>query len=331
MTKTITLNETLAMVSEIPQEVPEQIARQIITEATRDSVQNIGGFPITDPLLAQDRLDQAKDRRAVAIKAFNADKEHLRSKLSLMDITEYLAIVPTAYWKNLCDRHHLQTVTPDLTGRVQVNTKVPYEMVELGRLRWNAASGVAGAIAAMSTILTVIAFINAATFYFLSFAAFAILSGVVCWGLSHIGVRRGQAKIRRYLRDTPYAQLIGELLKPTRDYRWSTSAAHLILPIPPMNVVLLLRKLRDTKECFAVTADPRAFKLDPSVETLYLKGHAIEMRRLAEENVDPIITIQHNNAVAVLAQFGEFKWELEVIKDILSSVPVPVTQQNAYY
>lgn len=328
MSKTITLDETLCMVSEIKQEIPDQIAKQIVATATRDSVQNIGGFPITDHLLVDDRLVEAKNRRAAAIKAFEVDKEYLVTKLASMRITDYLAIVPTAYWKNLCDRHHLQTARPDMNGKVSVNTKVPYDLTEKARQRWNAMSGIIGAFAALCTICAVIAFLNSATDYFLFGTALAVCSGFLSWGLSHIGVRRGQTAILRHLQNTSYGQLIGELLKPTSDYRWSISAAHLILPAPPLNVVLLLRKLRDARELFTVTADPNAFHLNPSVETLYMKGHAIEIWRQHQEKLDPIITIAQNNATAVLAQFGEFKWELEVIEDILSGVSVPTTQQS---
>lgn len=324
MSKTITLDETLCMVSEIKTVIPERIAEQIITTATKDSVQNIGGFPITDPLLVQDRLDHAKEKRLAAIKVFNADKECLKTKLSTIGIDKYLAIVPTAYWKNICDRHNLLTVNPDMQGKVQVNTKVPYEMTNVSKLRWNAASGVMGACAIVSTILVVISLLNSSAAYFTLFAGIAATFGFVCWALSYIGDRRGQTAILRHLQNTSYEKLISELLKPSRDYRWSSSAAHLILPSPPMEVVLLLRKLRDARESFTVTADPKAFQLMPSVETLYMKGHAIEKERIRQENIDPIITIQHNNAVVVLAQFGDFKWELDVIEDILSSTPLPI-------
>lgn len=328
MTKTITLNDTLEMISDIKQPVPERIAKEIIATATKDSVQNVGGFPIVDPLLVQDRLYAAKEKRSAAIRAFEADKEGLKTKLKTLGITEYLAIVPTAYWKNLCDRHHLQTVQPDMSGRVQVNTRVPYDLTEAAKLRWNAASAVMGAGAALFTILAVIAFLNVATDYFAFFMAMAVSSGLISGGLGHVGTRRGKTAILRHLMNTPYEKLIAELLTPTRDYRWSTLAANLILPVPPMNVVLLLRKLRDARETFTVTADPNAFQLMPSVETLYMKGHAIETWRKTQERLDPIITLSNNNATVVLAQFGEFKWELDVIEDILSGTSIPLTQQS---
>jgi hypothetical protein len=87
---------------------------------------------------------------------------------------------------------------------------------------------------------------------------------------------------------------------------------------------MLLRKLRDGGVSFNVTADPMALQLEPSVEQIYLSGHAVERQRILDESRDPIITVSHNNVTAVLAQFGDFMWELEAVEDVVSSTPLPV-------
>lgn len=323
MSKQITLEETLEIVSNVSQSVPEKVAEKIIAKATEDSVQNIGGFPITDHLLVQDRLDDAKAKRAHAIYVFNSDKEKLREKLINYGIDKYLAIVPTGYWKNVCDRHNLETVHPDLQGRIQVNTKVPYELTERAKHRWDILSGILGLFGFVSGLITAAIFYNNDSFQ--NMALITIGIGLSSWLAYHIGERLGKRAIRNHLQKMPYATLVRELFTPTNDWRWSTGAsAQLILPSPPTDVVLLLRKLRDHREAFTVTADPRALQFNPSVHDLYLRGHAIERERIAQEQLDPIITITHNNATAVLAQFGNFKWEKDVIEDIMSSVPLSV-------
>ena len=325
MTKTITLKETLAIASNINPEVPPKIAKMIIENATRDSIQNIGGFPLTDPLLVQDRMYQANEIRLKAIETFNSEKDYLKKKLQKIGIDNYLAIVPTTYWKNICDAHNLETVEPDMKGLISVNTKVPYELIESAKKNWKRLSQGFGVLTLGTAGLSLIAGYNYGFKYWSFLAIISLGLGFLTWVIERIGVMKGKSAIRKYLKTTTYQKLVHELLSLHGiDYRWSTNKVKLILPSPPIEVVLLLRKLRDTKETFRVTADPLALQFDPSVEALYLRGHTIEQRRIELERLDPIITIEHNGATAVLAQFGEFQWEKKVVEDIISSVPLPI-------
>lgn len=333
MSKQITIEETLEMVANVPQSVPEKVAEKIIAKATKDSVQNIGGFPITDPMLVQDRLNEAKAKRANAIFTFIKDKDTLKDRLAHhLGIDKYLAIVPTTYWKNICDRHNLETIHPDLQGRLQVNTKVPYELTEKAKRYWDIAScifGVLGFVFGVAFVIMALPLppprpVNSGLPSLSSMAYITLAFGFLSWLTHYNGKRLGKKAVRNHLRKTPYATLVRDMFTPTNDYRWSTgAAAQLILPSPPPDVVLLLRKLRDHSETFTVTADPRALQFNPSVHDLYLRGHAIEKDRIAQE-LDPIITIAHNNATAILAQFGDFKWEKDVIEDIMSSLPLSI-------
>lgn len=331
MSKQITIEETLAIAADISTSVPERIAEEVITKATKDSVQNIGGFPITDLFLVQDRLDQAKANRAQAIDIFKHDSNQLKEKLTSFGIDKYLAIIPTTYWKNLCDRHNLETVNPDINGRCQINTKIPYELVEAAKHRWNQAAAIVAGLALLSCAATVNAFLSSPVFWHPYSAAISaavtVGLGFACWALSYIGVMRGKVSIQKYIKETPYAKLMRDMFMSSHDYRLSQAGyAQLILPAPPVDVVSLLRKLRDHSRQFTVTADPRALQFTPSIEELYLKGHAVERERIRLDNLDPIITIAYNNATAVLAQFGDFKWELDVIEDIMSSIPLPTSR-----
>lgn len=325
------LKEVLDSVS--PQtDIPPRIAKTITAKALHDSIQNIGGFPVTDHLLVQDRMNIAKAQRAMAIAAFESDKTNLLERLSKMGIADYLAIVPTNYWKNICDRHGLVTIKPNMDGMVSVNTKVPFQIAADVQKYWSTAGNIFGVCAVACAIVTFVLWLFEVPFALLGVAG-TLTATFTCFmlncALNTIGKWLGTRSVRNYITVTPYAKLVTDLVTPTDEYRWSNSRAQLIMPAPPIEVVLLLRKLRDARELFTITAEPGALTFNPSVEKLYHRGYEIEMERIAAEKRDPIITLTYNNATVVLAQFGDFKWERAVVEDVVSSTPLSIITKDS--
>lgn len=323
-----TLAQTLAAAEDLSADLPLPIAKSVEARAAADAPQRIGGFSIVDPLLADDRLRQARAHRERAVAQFQKDKDQIRAELAAIGISEIIAVVPTAYWKCLCERHGLLTVAPGVRGRVTVSTKKPYDLTQAASRSWHQASNFVGALTFFGAgLFFAIQFISQTFWPAETVRALAVIATAAALSilLHKAGTLLGRRAVRRYLESTPYDALVRELVNSGYEYAFSPSV-ELMLPDPPLSVVMLLRKLRDANHAFSVTAEPAAIRFNPSVEELYLRGHEMESERMRKEAqwlADPIVTAERNSVTAVLAQFGDFQWEKSVIEEIVSTVPLP--------
>lgn len=93
--------------------------------------------------------------------------------------------------------------------------------------------------------------------------------------------------------------------------------AHLVMPTPPEDVAATLLKARDLDLKVATVAEAISFKETPT--ELYRRVTA-EREAIAKRlRDDPIIYFEHGGAVAIIAQFGLFPVEIEVVNRILSA------------
>lgn len=328
-----TLAQTLAVAEDLSADLPLPIAKAVEAKAAADAPQRIGGFSIVDPLLAGDRLRQARAHRERAVAQFNSDKDKIKAELAAIGISEIIAVVPTAYWKCLCERHGLLTVAPGVRGLVSVSTKKSYDLTQAASRFWHQASSAVGALTFFGAgLFFAIQFFSQSLWSAGTMRAIAVIAAAAALSLllHKTGTLLGGRAVRRYLEATPYDALVRELINAAYEYSFSPSV-ELMLPDPPLTVVMLLRKLRDADRAFSVTAEPAAISFRPSVEELYLRGHEMESERMRKEAqwiADPIVTVESNSVTAVLAQFGDFQWEKSVIEDIVSSVPLPICRHE---
>lgn len=87
------------------------------------------------------------------------------------------------------------------------------------------------------------------------------------------------------------------------------------LPNPPDDVAQILLRVQDLNLGVAATAEAIRFNDTPSV----LIAGTYNERARAGEYPDPIIFIEQGEAVAVIAQFGDFPVEREVVDRVVNS------------
>lgn len=324
-----TLTEVLKIAEDVHTDLPAPILCKIENEAKVAASQNIGGFPIVDPLHVEDCIKNAKWQRSLAITEYKESREKAKAHLQKLGIDKYIAIVPTLYWQKLCDCHHLITVHPGLhRGDMSVNTKKVYDITEKARHYWDTAAGIFGGCAGLIALGTfAIQFFGQFFDLHKSLLGSAAVGGLITLsGLSFlIAQYLGKRAVMNHLAKTSYGDLIRELLHYEPYNYLHSHQAKLILPSPPEDVVMLLRKLRDGNQGFSVTAEPEALQFSPSVEELYRNAHALTKERMREMAHDPIITIYFGKATAVLAQFGDFNWEKKVMEEIIGNSALPIS------
>jgi len=96
--------------------------------------------------------------------------------------------------------------------------------------------------------------------------------------------------------------------------------ATLVMPEPPADVAEVLRKAGDLPLKVAAVAGAIAFKETPS--ELYSRVLAARVAELRALRDDPIIYYECGEATAVLAQFGDFPVEKQVVDRIVTAEAV---------
>jgi hypothetical protein len=94
-------------------------------------------------------------------------------------------------------------------------------------------------------------------------------------------------------------------------------AATLVMPTPPADVAAVLLKAKDLDLKVATVAEAVGFKETPSQMYERVRSQEEAIARMLRD--DPIIYFEHGTATAILAQFGEFPIELEVVERVLSA------------
>jgi hypothetical protein len=93
-------------------------------------------------------------------------------------------------------------------------------------------------------------------------------------------------------------------------------------PEPPADVVEVLRRVKATDLSVRVASEPSALSLstDPILYVAdSLTRRDVEMRESrARAGADPIVYVRLGEAVAILAQFGDFPIEKRVIDSVIA-------------
>ena len=93
--------------------------------------------------------------------------------------------------------------------------------------------------------------------------------------------------------------------------------ATLVMPIPPADVADVLLKARGLDLKVATVAEAISFKETPS--QLYRKARSYEEAVARALRDDPIIYFEQGAAAAILAQFGDFPIEREIVARVLEA------------
>lgn len=282
----------------IDREVSSRYENASVTEddrkdARKKATRSVAGFDVFDEDMERELLDKRITEQRKALAAFIDDRKALRSKLEDAGIAP-LAIVPTQAWNMICRKADLFRLTPNAHGRVAIH---PDAFNGLGqstgkRERW---------------------------------AAFD-------WGVDPLNTIPWKAMLYRMFPDgKQYREA------DTWDGRGSLPpiSATLVLPVPPEDVVTTLLKADRAGLSMKTAAVAEAISFKESLHELRARETARkveEERRQAEWLADPIIYTEHGTATGVIAQFGDFPVEQEVVdavvatKDLVGDAPAALDE-----
>ena len=121
---------------------------------------------------------------------------------------------------------------------------------------------------------------------------------------------------------TLYGELFPGGVEPQHQNDSGNGAAkiRIRLPDPPADVQETIIRAQRSGLVLRTAAVPEAIMFAEDLADKVIAVHTEqEAERIANARLDPIVYVQEGNAVAILAQFGDFPIELELVKQVASS------------
>ena len=278
---------------------------------------DISGFQVTEESVNK-----------VGFESYRRAAVELRNLLDTRGI-EPLAVLPASWWERMCDEAGLVVTSRDDANRLRLNTVNLQGVTMLTTMTGMAlVGGTTGLVSAYQ-----------AGGDLLSTALPVALAGALIASLSIIvpPVTRLAAwpAARLVIRMMGRSEALRHAARGGRDREPGTVGVAFKLPEPPADVASVLLGLRDLAQDHTrnygeprlrVAAEPSAFALEQSLERLVIDGitsrTAARWERLGAEMADPIIFIERGGAVAIVAQFGDFAIERELVDRVIASTGI---------
>lgn len=294
-----------------------------IAEATRASITQVsnlavGGFAVYDQEAEQVKLEQARTDRRKEVNTFRDDRDAVTAKLVKLGVPPF-AVVPAKAWARICTRSGLICLTPDREGKVRISRNT------VKQINSTAESTIAAILLSMVVLSAAVGAAFAAVYqvgWGLGVAC-AMLCGMgsfIAAGAMEkmAGEKMARAIARRKIKRfaaKPWKEVLDVLLAQDEG---ASGLAKIVLPTPPTDVAAVLLKAKGLELSVAVV--PEAFSFDRPVDKLLLGEHdRIIQERKQQLEQDPIVYYTHGSAVAVIAQFGNFPIEQEVVNEVINS------------
>lgn len=265
-----------------------------LTEADKKSAQKSGikvvaGFEIHDEAAEKKAIDEIIAKRRAVIEAFRKDRAYAASSLSALGI-QPLAIIPRSAWYAICDQAGLFRLSPDPRGRVGIapgafaDYMVEVSIPKVGMLgtRYEARS----------------------------------------FTVREAAEEDIEAYAKEHWADF-LKQMFDGLVAPIAQSGPFIETATLVLPQPPQDVQDILLKAAGADAMplkVAAVAEAIAFKETPAqILKKQVAKREEEARRQERIDADPIVYWEHGSAAAIIAQFGDFPIEQEVVDSVAAS------------
>jgi len=319
----------------IPVAIRERAAKERLTV--------VAGFIVEDKLPGIKMLDDARQERKRAIENYHICRDEMKERLNRSCI-EPLAILPKTAWEHICNASGLFRFEPDNSGQVKVSTAL------LKKFESRAENTLICTVLVGALALGFRAFlVSDSWFEALAITGFEVVALFFTCGLVFVHGKKGVAgyELRlwvqklsvavqaRIFASQPREQVLREFFPNSAQMYFPNSIndswreVRLILPKPPADVEAILLKARDLKLKVAAVADAVAFAESPS-EILWRSYDNIAARKLEEwqrreyekqirAETDPIVYYEHGSAVAIIAQFGDFPVEHDVVNNVVNS------------
>ncbi len=325
--------------------VEGQLENPVLSPAEEHAIKESGrkilaGFETYDGVVADNtRALSLKNRRA-GIEAFKNDRDAVVADLETRGITP-LAVLPRGAWESICAKTGLFMLAPDDAGTIAVSTDCVADVDRLASnhlevLRfWGMAT-----LVMFSVVLTAATFLWLGTWPAVSIGVAAAVA-VVAFGIIYVDAN-GQGRdffftgwhdglVRRILRkldSLPAAELLKKYFPNGSSPAYSEVRTKLSLPPAPQNVTEVLLKAQGLTLRTAAVGEAVGIEEMPSqIFARYLDRRelaAAERRQRDWEDFlqslfDPIIYVERGNAVAIIAQFGDFPVEKQAVDTALFS------------
>lgn len=323
---------------------PMDVAKSAIQQATY----NIAGITVTNPEI----IESHKESRYQALRDYQESASTLKNFLEQNGVS-YLTIWPTKAWETLRREAQLFKFSPDKNGRVAIDLKAAFAL--LNRVSSNLNTEISRRkfkviFRSFIVVFSIVFFLISA---FFSPGFLALIGGTVC-GIISISVSSffvDDYFTDRTGRETFEAQLIRNSIGKTPHEialsLWPdlTEAEHTKIhfnrnlfisialpPAPPDIQTNLLKAQKANLHLYVnVVGDAITFFEDP-VDLLIKERKLMterkrreelrrqeELRRMASSSRDPIVTTEYKNATAIIAQYGDFPIEKDLIRHVLNS------------
>lgn len=275
---------------------------------SRTELQLIGGFHIPVEVDYEPRF---------RVDSYRSTAEDLRSGLSRVGVTP-LAVLPRAWWDEMVQQSKLISLPGDQTNLLLPIEAVAKRLEVFSTLTtaafYGSVSGVALALSGgvdspldMLGCLVTGLVVGLVTSLFKGWFSLPFTTL-----LAHLALGRGSSPLEWLLE-----------LRERGGLREPSEAVPFRLPTPPEEVVETLLRLRNYQSKSGVpvsfAASPDAFIFDPPLVTRVVQKvqRPLRARMREREAADPIVYVSYGSAVAIVAQFGDFPIEKELVDRVM--------------
>lgn len=314
--------------------LPEHLAR---TKA----IKVVAGFRWTDQTATVKAQNSLKTERLAVYKNFLRQRDSLKKQLEVSGVNA-LAFVPTKAWTDICKQSKLLMLFPNKEGKILFSNNLVTEARSHSNVIFNWLSGLfIGFGMLLPTFLNALfstyhpwghLFYQWSTGEIVGFAVAMFIAGllsmlglmiVTCpfsgnnsdfgWLKERITARA----LRKWIADPAW---LSRYLVPVPTDIWRGVCVPIHLPIPPDEVIEVLKRAENFP--LSIAAVPEAVSFLGAEHILLeendrqAKEEAIELQRVRALRQDPIVTTQIQGVVAVIAQFGDFPIEKEVVDQV---------------
>lgn len=286
----------------------------------------VSGFRVENPGALEAERKRRLSERCRKQQAYEKDRDALRQRLVRAEVSP-LAVVPAAAFARLCDEAKLLRLAPDRSGTIGIRADRL-----IGQLR-DQARKIAIACWGPAMLVLPLGIFFATWFGTTDIAAalaigifVGVMADVVLFGFIFSAALAGRpyeesvaAIFRRLARGVdrwPAARFL------SRVEIVSNFGARMPLrfPDPPAEVAEIVRRVARMPDfSIGVALEPSAlaFAAPPSE---FLRDHLdhaeIDLRSAFHVKFDPILFVEQGSAVAIVAQYGDFPFEREVVDKV---------------
>jgi hypothetical protein len=294
----------------------------------RSATRTIAGFEVEAGTVSHDASASPQAKKLLeSMKNFQSSASKLGETLTRQGVTP-LAIVPSAFWHNLCQKAGLIRLTPH-------NDTVHVSNHDVTQQAWHQASlpnkiysfVVGSPILKASLFACLISWMLFYAFPNEGMAILAILMTCVSLvtivisayeaGDSDLEPRHMKTVLRKAIKSHTKTGTLPVLLWPEGKATRNGTNLRIALPQPPVDVQKKLRAAAKTKMDLHVAAVPEAIGFKDDVAAVLLNAEQKRQEAIVEAKRDPIIFLEDGDAVAIVAQFGDFPIEQAVVEEAI--------------